>query len=444
MFWCTNVDCLTVKEGFASQAALNEHCAHVHYAGDMSIVLHLVPAEITTEKSMNRSSVGSLIPTLTPARLARANSEVSRQSLKEYSNRLEDLQLGYQNDVNLKNISEEEAKTIMLNEFRRLLESVKSLPTTTTTPDTFRQSHVSLLYDIRRAMIACGENPSPNENPLDRYQLLRHVTRTTLGGVFCAHDTLTNEQVAVKYQTLQTEQQCKKDPLSEALVLQKLGEGGGHPNVLKLIATHHYVYFWIVTPWACDSSLIDMVLTGERLRTLQEAKNAFKQIVQGVSFMHEKGYAHLDMKLDNVLGDNKGNFLVTSFGLAVETKGALLIHDNRGSKTFMDPDIFSYGQYNPLLADSWSLGVVLFSILSGGIPPFECPIVSDKRFVLLCKDVFKLITAYGLVDKFPADAVDLLRKTFCFNSSTLNEALGLPDIARLTPTQMLEHPFLKS
>lgn len=52
----------------------------------------------------------------------------------------------------------------------------------------------------------------------------------------------------------------------------------------------------------------------------EEARNLFRQIVNGVKYIHEKGFCHRDLKMTNILVDKTGKIKIVDFGFAAETK----------------------------------------------------------------------------------------------------------------------------
>lgn len=96
----------------------------------------------------------------------------------------------------------------------------------------------------------------------------------------------------------------------------------------------------------------------------------FKQFVEGVSYMHNRGVAHMDLKLENIMIDDVhkkvkiidfGNSKVFHDSLHINTvipeKG---IH---GSLPYIAPEEFLKTEYNPEKSDVWSVGIILFEIV---------------------------------------------------------------------------------
>jgi len=96
------------------------------------------------------------------------------------------------------------------------------------------------------------------------------------------------------------------------------------------------------------------------------------QLITTLSNVHEKGVAHKDIKLENLILDpNSGIVTLIDFGLAYSfRKGRQhLCQDFAGSREYAAPEIIlTYGPFSAVKADIWSLGVTLYALLFGCFP----------------------------------------------------------------------------
>jgi len=200
----------------------------------------------------------------------------------------------------------------------------------------------------------------------------------------------------------------------ECRVLDNLGKDGGHPNVIKLLghgrgrrsAKQEGQYF-IFMEAASGGELFDVVIDrGAKAMTEEEARGFFIGVLSGLMHCHSRGIVHRDMKLENVLLSSEGTIKLIDFGLShTYGKDANGQWDRSqplrrlvGSKSYVAPEVLSGVGYDGFIADVWSLGVCLFSMLAGFFPLSEAN-AKDWRFGLLQKTqekgVSSTVTIHG-------------------------------------------------
>lgn len=171
-------------------------------------------------------------------------------------------------------------------------------------------------------------------------------------------------------------------------------------------------------------------------------KEIFRQILQGVLYMHSRGVAHMDLKPDNVLltrgKDGKLLVRVCDPGMTLRfmdppaapapaarparhrTQAISMHRGKRGTTKYMSPRVYANDEYyDARLADVWSLGVVLFAMYFLG-NPWSTAARTDERFVYLFGDGKIKTVAKRIKDqldhwKFPhdADLVTMLAQMLC-------------------------------
>lgn len=175
-------------------------------------------------------------------------------------------------------------------------------------------------------------------------------------------DNNTQKEFAVKI--LRSNQNV--DAEIEALSLCK-----GHPNIVSIeevIKDDKFTY--IVTEWLAGKELFTYVQ--EQPLSESEARGIFKEIIHAVSHMHSHKIAHRDLKLENIkfTSDNtsKSGIKILDFGFACKIN-----HDTNemtGACYTLDyaaPEILSNKKYTES-CDLWSLGVILYALLTGEMP----------------------------------------------------------------------------
>lgn len=145
-----------------------------------------------------------------------------------------------------------------------------------------------------------------------------------------------------------------------------------HPNIMKLFEV-------IDSPSKCH--LVMELCHGKNLYHYikkrpskclneEEAIPIFRQIVSAVSYMHNKGLVHRDLKLENILINDQGTLEVKiiDFGFATNCQAGHKLSMFCGTPCYMDPDLVKNKKYSGQGADVWALGVILFLLITGGVP----------------------------------------------------------------------------
>jgi non-specific serine/threonine protein kinase len=97
----------------------------------------------------------------------------------------------------------------------------------------------------------------------------------------------------------------------------------------------------------------------------KELLRIFKEIVDAIEYLHDKGIAHGDIKPENVMLNNDGNVKIVDFGFA---KRDLMTNEKNGTLVYAAPELLKYGSYETKKADIWSLGILLFVMATQQIP----------------------------------------------------------------------------
>ena len=141
-----------------------------------------------------------------------------------------------------------------------------------------------------------------------------------------------------------------------------------HASVVKLFETFETEKHYLFVMELCAGG--DLLSYVRKRRKLNEnvAKYLFKQIIEGIGYIHSKNIVHRDIKLDNILLDNKGHIKIADFGVGKYAKPGVTLYDQCGTPAYIAPEILEEEGYEGGTVDLWSAGVVLYAILYGNVP----------------------------------------------------------------------------
>ncbi|XP_043723290.1 CBL-interacting protein kinase 1-like isoform X3 [Telopea speciosissima] len=141
----------------------------------------------------------------------------------------------------------------------------------------------------------------------------------------------------------------------------------------------------MVLEYVNGGELFDRIASKGRL-TEAEGRRLFQQLIDGVSYCHDKGVFHRDLKPENVLVDTKGNIKISDFGLSAlpqHYRDDGLLHTTCGSPNYVAPEVLANRGYDGAMSDLWSCGVILYVILIGYLP------FDDRNLAVLYQKIFK-------------------------------------------------------
>lgn len=201
----------------------------------------------------------------------------------------------------------------------------------------------------------------------DRYQFQRLLGRGGFSEVWLAVDKMTNLEIAVKVyapgQGMDTD--GMKDFCKELSQVYNLN----HTNLLK----PQHVDSWegmpyLVMTYCPQGSCHRMV----GAMTEEQVWKMLHDVASGLAYLHEQGIIHQDIKPDNILVDPLGNYVITDFGISVQSRSTLRksmnIATGSGTTAYMGPERFSKDPTPLKASDIWSLGATAYELITGNAP----------------------------------------------------------------------------
>ncbi len=202
---------------------------------------------------------------------------------------------------------------------------------------------------------------------IKQYRIVEKLGKGGMGDVYLAQDTRLDRQVAVKFLPFYTAEASadQKRFLREAKAAARLN----HPNIAQVHGFEEEEgRLFIVMEHIAGSSLKE-ILEEEHPRPLKEILSWIRQAAEALSKAHEAGVMHRDIKPDNILVTTEGAVKIVDFGLAkLAGQSDLTTTDSTlGTAAYMSPEQ-AQGDAVDHRTDIWSLGVVLYEMVTGTRP----------------------------------------------------------------------------
>ncbi|XP_041707094.1 serine/threonine-protein kinase MARK2 isoform X9 [Coregonus clupeaformis] len=230
------------------------------------------------------------------------------------------------------------------------------------------QSHSESKAGGRPNMPRCRNSvaTTADEQPhIGNYRLLKTIGKGNFAKVKLARHVLTGKEVAVKIiDKTQLNSSSLQKLFREVRIMKLLN----HPNIVKLfevIETEKTLY--LIMEYASGGEVFDYLVAHGRMKE-KEARAKFRQIVSAVQYCHQKCIVHRDLKAENLLLDADMNIKIADFGFSNEFTMGNKLDTFCGSPPYAAPELFQGKKYDGPEVDVWSLGVILYTLVSGSLP----------------------------------------------------------------------------
>ena len=202
-----------------------------------------------------------------------------------------------------------------------------------------------------------------------RYEVQQKIGVGGMADVYRGKDTLLGRPVAIKilHQNFGSDQDFVARFKREAQAAGKLN----HPNVVSMYDVgFDQGFHYIVMEYVSGCTLKEYIQHHGAQVTVQEAVKITVAIAEGLEHAHMMGIVHCDVKPHNILITDSGRVKVTDFGIARAINSATtMMYTNSvmGSAHYISPEQASGKSIN-VSTDIYSLGVVLYELLTGEVP----------------------------------------------------------------------------
>ncbi|MBT2654319.1 Stk1 family PASTA domain-containing Ser/Thr kinase [Bacillus sp. ISL-18] len=200
-----------------------------------------------------------------------------------------------------------------------------------------------------------------------RYKILDMIGGGGMANVYLAHDMILDRDVAVKMLRLDfaNDEEFIRRFRREAQSATSLA----HPNIVSIydVGEENDLYY-IVMEFVDGQTLKQYIQQNSHLR-VEDALGIMRQLTSAISHAHQNHIIHRDIKPHNILVDHDGNVKITDFGIAMALSATSITQTNSvlGSVHYLSPEQARGGMANRK-SDIYSLGIVMFELLTGRLP----------------------------------------------------------------------------
>ncbi|RZU42252.1 serine/threonine protein kinase [Edaphobacter modestus] len=206
-----------------------------------------------------------------------------------------------------------------------------------------------------------------SNNPITkigRYRITGELGRGGMGIVYQGEDRLIGRRVAIKTLTEVTPE------LRERFYLEAKSGILSHPNIVTVYELGEHEESPFIAMEFIEGDSLEKLLRAQKRLSLLEALSIVEQICAGLGYAHGHGVVHRDVKPANILVRPDGRVTIVDFGiarLADQTKQLTKTDTLLGTFHYIAPERLK-GEASDGKADIWSLGVMLYEMLTGELP----------------------------------------------------------------------------
>lgn len=204
------------------------------------------------------------------------------------------------------------------------------------------------------------------------YTIQEKLGEGAFAEVFKAQNKKTKESVAIKFirkKEIFVDQEKQKLLFNEISVMKKLR----HPNIIRLRDVYETKdHICLVMDLVTGGELLDKVISLGSY-TERDASFVMLALFRTVKYIHDLGIAHRDLKPENVLYESKAPtapIKISDFGFAIVCQTGELMEACLGTLAYVAPEVLHQTGYG-LESDIWSLGCIMYVLLSGAFPFYD-------------------------------------------------------------------------
>ncbi|EYB93365.1 hypothetical protein Y032_0183g940 [Ancylostoma ceylanicum] len=290
-------------------------------------------------------------------------------------------------------------------------------------------------------------SPTPENQPI-QYNVIKHLGSGSFGEVSLisnplSHKMLSRREIAMKRINMARLNEKQREEVEYEVALHETLTKSDDSHIVHcygacddFVMEEKHIYLEYVD----GSDLFELAMNKGGVGK-SAAKHLFRQLLEGLAFLHDLSVAHRDIKPENLLIDRRGTLKIADFGLADCYRESPDEPDRRlsricGSYEYLSPQVLE-NDYSGPKNDVWAAGCVLVVMLTGDLP-WDRAARSDPSYSMWLNG--ELPPSLKNVDR---DAL-ALKVTVFLITDIIRDTLVVNEELRPTARELLKHPWLSS
>ena len=201
----------------------------------------------------------------------------------------------------------------------------------------------------------------------ERYEIIKSIGEGGMANVYLANDTFLDRKVAVKILRgdLSTDEKFIRRFQREAYAASALS----HPNIVEMYDVGEDKGTYFIVMEYIEGRTLKQLLKKRGSLTAPEVVDIMLQLTDGIAHAHDMYIIHRDLKPQNIMISDDGKIKITDFGIAMAMNSTQVTQTNSvmGSVHYLPPEQAS-GKGSTIKSDIYSMGIMLFELLTGKLP----------------------------------------------------------------------------
>ena len=201
----------------------------------------------------------------------------------------------------------------------------------------------------------------------DRYEIIKSIGEGGMANVYLAKDTFLDRKVAVKVLRgdLSNDEKFIRRFQREAYAASTLS----HPNIVEMYDVGEDKGIYYIVMEYIEGRTLKQLLKKRGSLTTPEVVDIMLQLTDGIAHAHDMYIIHRDLKPQNIMISDDGKIKITDFGIAMAMNSTQVTQTNSvmGSVHYLPPEQAS-GKGSTTKSDIYSMGIMLFELLTGKLP----------------------------------------------------------------------------